>query len=402
MPRRRDLLLVSLGSAVSWFGNSLALIALTLTLRHAGSFAITGLFVAETLPLLLVTPVAGLIADRVPNRRLMILAETGQGVAAVGLALCQPNLAPVFALIVVLSVGSAIARPAGSAWLPVLTGEDGATRGYAWMSAAAQSGLLLGTAAGGVLVTAFGTRTALLIDAATFLVQAASLLLVRVERRPDRNAERGSAGQEIMAGLRLLYGDRVLITVVGGVAASYFAVNLLLVAEVFFVTVNLRGNGIILGVIQAMWMVGALIGSRIGTRFSSVRGIALLMAVCECGMGFALGWPAVAPLVVITCVAYLISGIGNGAQLVGQSALIRLRSPQEMRGRAFAGANGLISAATLLANAFGGLIVEEIGPRSAYALTSAAALAFGLLVLLLSLRLTRSGLVVEQQPAART
>jgi MFS family permease len=303
----------------------------------------------------------------------------------------------------VLSVGTAIVRPAGSALIPVITGEEGATRGYAWMSTASSTGLLLGTAAGGVLVTAFGTRTALLIDAATFLVHAAALLWVRTERRPDGKAERGSAGREIKAGLRLLYGDRVLITAIGGVAVSYFAVNLVMVAEVFFITVNLRGNGIIFGIVQAMWMVGVLIGARIGGRFRSVRGIALLLAVCECGMGFALGWPAVVPLFVVLAGAYFVGGICNGAQNVAQSGLVRLRSPQDMRGRAFAGVNGLISAANLMASAVGGVVVAELGARFTYAVTSVVAMIFGLVVLLLSLRVTTSNsTAVEEQRTART
>jgi predicted MFS family arabinose efflux permease len=338
-----------------------------------------------------------------PNRRLMILAESGQGVAAVGIALWQPNLVPVFGFVVLLSIGTAIVRPASSALIPVITGEDGSTRGYAWMSTASSSGLLLGAAAGGVLVTAFGTRAALLIDAATFLVQAAALLWVRTERRPDGHAEGGTASREIKAGLRLLFGDRVLITAIGGVAVSYFAVNLLIVAEVFFVTVNLHGNGIIFGIIQAMWMVGVLIGTRIGARFRSVRGIALLLAICECGMGFALGWPAVLPLVVVTAVAYLIGGICNGAQNVAQAALVRLRSPQDMRGRAFAGVSGLISAANLMASMCGGLVVAEIGARMTYAVTSVSTVIFGLVVLLLSMRLTASSATTaEEQRTART
>lgn len=75
----------------------------------------------------MIAQVCGCVAVAfMPNRRrLMILAEAGQGVAAAGLALCQPNLVPVFGLVVVLSIGSAIVRPAGSAWLPVLTARAG-------------------------------------------------------------------------------------------------------------------------------------------------------------------------------------------------------------------------------------------------------------------------------------
>ena len=402
MGSRRDLFLVSVGSSVSWFGNSLALIALTLTLRATGSYAIAGLFIAETVPLLLAASVGGLIADRFPNRRLMIFALIGQAAAAVGLAFGQPSLLPVFGFVVLLSIGGAIVRPAGSALLPVITGEDGSTRGYAWMSTASSTGILLGTAAGGILVTAYGARDALLIDAATFGVQALALFLVRAERRPERKAERGTAGHEIRAGLRLLFGDRVLITAVGGLAASYFAVNLVIVAEVFFITVTLHGSGIVLGVIQGVWMVGALLGARIGARLRTVRGIALLLAVSECGMGIAMGWPAVLPQVLVLTAAYLLGGICNGAQTVAQNAMVRLRTPEAMRGRVFAGAGGLVSGANLLASLFGGLIVAATDARFTYALACVLTLAVGTGALLLSLRLTTPSPAGQEQRTART
>jgi MFS family permease len=398
--RRRDLALVSLGSGVSWFGNSLAVIALLLTLRGAGSFAIAGLFIAEMVPLFLIATVAGLVVDRLPNRRLMIVAELGQGLATVGLACWQPNLAAVFGFVILLSVGTALVRPAASALIPVITGEEGATRGYSLMATASSAGILLGTAAGGVLVTAFGPRTALLIDATTFIVEALALLWVRAERRAKALPEQGTALGEITAGLRLLFGDRVLITAVGGVAVSCFTVNLLTVAEVFFVMVTLRSTGIVLGVIQAMWMAGVLIGALIGARFHTVRAIALLLAICECGMGFALSWPAVFPLTVVTAAAYLVAGTANGAQSVAQTALVRLRSPQEMRGRIFAGVNGLISGANLLANLVGGVIVAEVGPRLTFAVAAPLTLVAGLGVLVLSARLTAGGRITDAAPAA--
>jgi MFS family permease len=402
MGSRRDLFLVAVGSSVSWFGNSLAVIALTLTLRGTGSYAIAGLFIAETVPLLLAASVGGLIADRFPNRRLMIFALIGQAAAAIGLAFCQPSLVPVFGFVVLLSIGGAIVRPASSALLPVITGEDGSNRGFAWMSTASSIGLLLGTAAGGVLATAFGTRTAMLIDAATFGLQTLALLLVRAERRPDLQTERGTAGHEILAGLRLLFGDRLLITAVGGMAASYFAVNLVLVAEVFFITSTLHRSGIVLGLIQGMWMVGALVGARIGVRFQTVRGIALMLAVCECGMGIAMGWPAALPQVIVLSVSYLLGGACNGAQTVGHNAMIRLRTPQAMRGRVFAGSGSLISGANLLANLVGGLVVAATDARFTYALACVLTLAVGVGALLLSLRLTTPSTGTQQQRTART
>lgn len=234
---RRDLTLVCIGGGVTWFGNALALISLMLVLRPAGGFALAGLFLADSVPLLVVAPLAGLLVDRLPNRKLMIAAQLGQGAAALGLALSLSDLPLVFAFVALLSAGNAIARPASSALIPALVGEDDATRGYSWISSSASTGLLLGTAAGGVLVAGLGAHDALLIDALTYAVQATTLLLVRADRRPRRHPDRPSAGRQILAGLRFLAADRVLIVGIGAVAVGSFAGTMVNVVEVFFVTI---------------------------------------------------------------------------------------------------------------------------------------------------------------------
>ena len=397
--QRRDLILVCTGTAVTWFGNSLAILALMLVLRADGGFALAGMFLAESLPLFLVAPLAGLLVDRLPNRKLMIAAQFGQAAATLGLALWQPNLAAVFGFSALLSAGNAIARPAAQSLTPVITGEEGATRGYAWVSTGASTGLLLGAAAGGVLVAEFGARTALLVDAITFTVQAGTLLLVRAERRPSRHPDRPRAGQEIMAGLRFLTSDRLLTAAILGVAATTFAGTVINVAEVFFVTVTLHGSAVILGLMQAMWMLGLFIGARIAALAGTIRGLAVVLA-CGVGvMGLAFALPSVFPMIVMLAIGYLIGGVCNAIQNVCQSALIRSRTPQEMRGRAFAGSGTAINASNTIGSVLGGLMVGVIGARGCFALAAGLCVLVGLVLLAVNLRITVPAVAGEQRTA---
>lgn len=396
---RRDLTLVCIGGGVTWFGNALALISLMLVLRPAGGFALAGLFLADSVPLLVVAPLAGLLVDRLPNRKLMIAAQLGQGAAALGLALSLSDLPLVFAFVALLSAGNAIARPASSALIPALVGEDDATRGYSWISSSASTGLLLGTAAGGVLVAGLGAHDALLIDALTYAVQATTLLLVRADRRPRRHPDRPSAGRQILAGLRFLAADRVLIVGIGAVAVGSFAGTMVNVAEVFFVTITLHGSAAILGLMQAVWMVGMLAGARFAARVRTLRGIAVLLACGGCLPGTAFVFPAAFPMVVLFAVSYLIGGVGNGIQNVCQSALIRTRTPEEMRGRAFSGSGTAVNAAGTVGNVFSGLLVTMIGARGCFALAAALYLLTGLIALAANLRITAPGTLSEQRTA---
>jgi MFS family permease len=396
---RRDLTLVCVGGGVTWFGNALALISLMLVLRPAGGFALAGLFLADSVPLFVVAPLAGLLVDRLPNRRLMIAAQLGQGVAALGLALSLSNLPLVFAFVALLSTGNAIARPASSALIPALVGEDNATRGYSWISTASSTGMLLGTAAGGVLVAGLGGHDALLIDALTYAVQAATLLLVRADRKPRPHPDRPDAGKQILAGLKFLAGDRLLIAGIGAIAAASFAGTLINVAEVFFVTVVLHGSAAILGLMQAMWMVGLLIGARVAARTRTVRGITLLLAGGGCLSGVAFGFPAVFPLVAVLAIGYLLGGLANGIQNVCQSALIRSRTPQDMRGRAFSGSGTAINVTGTVGNVLSGLLVTVIGARGCFAFAAVLCLLTGFVALIVNLRITVPEALPEQRTA---
>jgi hypothetical protein len=84
---------------------------------------------------------------------------------------------------------------------------------------------------------------------------------VSADRRPQRHPDRPSAGRQILTGLTFLASDRVLVVRIGAVALASLAVTLINVADVFFVTVTLHGSAVILGLAQAMWMVGLLTGA---------------------------------------------------------------------------------------------------------------------------------------------
>ncbi|HEX3780117.1 MAG TPA: MFS transporter [Pseudonocardiaceae bacterium] len=398
MSRRRDLRLVCAGSLVSLFGTSLTLIALLLTVRGAGTVAVAGLFIAESAPVLLAVPVAGLLIDQLPNRRLMIAAQLLQGASVAAIAMFGRDLPAVYVFLVVLGCGGAVARPAASALVPVITGEAGATRGYALISTANSLGLVLGTGVGGVLVSVLGTTDALLIDAATYLVQAGLLLLVRTERRPS-GAHRSGSRHGALAGLRHLFGDRLLATAVIGLAFTSLCAMLVDVAEVFFVTLVLHDGAIIIGLLQAAWMVGLVIGSRIAGRAGSQRAIALLLCVAECVMALAFGGPALLPLTVVTAIGYLVGGVTNAVQNVCQSALVRARTPESVRGRTFAATGAVLNAANLIGTAIAGVVVGGIGSRSAFAAAGVLTLLVGIGSLVATSRATAE---LVAQRTART
>jgi MFS family permease len=165
-----------LGDITSHLGDWFNTIALyTLVERLTGSPLALGLvFVTKALPFALASPLAGLIADRVDRRRLMIFADLLRAVIVLGLVLVREpqHVAWIYVLgALQMIVGSAFI-PARSASIPNITSPRELLTANA-LSAASWSALLaLGAAVGGFVTEWIGAHAVFVIDSATYLVSA--------------------------------------------------------------------------------------------------------------------------------------------------------------------------------------------------------------------------------------
>ena len=105
---------------------------------------VAAILVAELLPLVVGAPLAGVLVDRLPNRRLLIAALLLQGGAIASIAPLMGTPVLVVALVLVSGCGLAVAVPATSALVPHIAGEEESTRGYAMVGTARSVGNIAG------------------------------------------------------------------------------------------------------------------------------------------------------------------------------------------------------------------------------------------------------------------
>lgn len=374
MRGNRDLSLLAAGAGVSQFGNSLSLLVLVFWATPISPLLVAAILVAELLPLVLGAPLAGALVDRLPNRKLLITALLGQGVAIAAIAPLMGTPALVVALVFVSGCGLAVAVPATSALVPHIAGEEASTRGYAMVGTARSVGNIGGVTGGALLAGFFGHPAALLIDGMTFLVYALLLVFVRAERRPSgEHAARPSA----LAGIRHVRRDPVLFASIIGLAFFVGAVVVINVADPAFVRFVLHGDELLLGAMQACWMVGILVGTRLVARLKTVPEVAYALAITGLTTGVAVLIPAMFPYVVAAGIGWFIGGVSNGVDNVTMNAIVRLRTPEEMRGRAFAAVGSMVTGANLLGTAAAGGLLLVVGPRAVFALGGTGALLAG-------------------------
>jgi MFS family permease len=362
----RDLRLLAVAGFLSAAGDLLALIVLALQVHEltGSGLAVSALFATTLVPMVALAPLAGLVADRFEGVRVLVVASLAQAVVAAALAFSS-DLAAILALSSLLTAGNAFGQPAEFSLVPVVAGSRRVTEATGVLEAARYAGFAAGpvVAAG---LAALGTRPALLVTAASFAAIAAAAGAVRARRPPSARA--ASEHQRTLDGFRLLHRDSVLrVTLAAAVGALAF-ISASLTVEIFYVKDVVGASDTAYALLVCGWMAGMVFGAtalarRVPTRLVAVAALVAL-AVQGAGMGVQAAW-AILP---VAFAGYLVGGIGHGVKNVLLRALILVRVPHAVHGRAFAAYNAARSSAELGAVAAGGALVSALGPRVALVL----------------------------------
>jgi len=366
-----DVYLAAGARGVSACGDFLAATALALALQQAGAggVAVSGLLLAAALPLALLAPVTGRIADRVDSRKLLVVAGLGQAAVCAALAFVE-HPALIIALVAVLATGLAVTQPTLAALLPAMVRRADLAKASGINQTAGLIGVLIAPALAGVLVGQFGVRVPLLLDAATYLSLVVAGLLIRTRRSP---AAQPTTTAAVSWRLR---DDRLVAVMVGAIAAVVAGVGAINVIEVFFIRETLDASTTMFGLISATWtggmLLGALVFGRLGGRWTHpgrLVQLSLLLAGLTCA--FVLAGAGVGQALLLVPLWFL-GGICNGGINVFTTVVMAERVPAAARGRAFATMGAAIQGAGMVGYVIGGPLVDHFAPRP---LVAAAGLA---------------------------
>ncbi|MFI5005216.1 MAG: MFS transporter, partial [Solirubrobacterales bacterium] len=241
----------------------------------------------------------------------------------------------------------------------------------------------------GVVVALAGTPTALLIDAATFVMCAALLGALRPHAE---DADGRSVRERLLAAWRYLNEMPQLrsLLLTEALAVVFFAS--VEPVEVLYAKQTLAVGDRGFGVLVDVWGVGMVLGSVVFAR--AVRrplGPMLVVGTLLVGLSY-LGF-AVAPTLPIACAAALVGGAGNGAQWPSLISAVQQLTPKALHGRLMSAVESIGSLCPALGFMLGGAITTLSSPRVAMLVAGVAATAItGLFV-----RLARSSFRLERR-----
>jgi MFS family permease len=366
--RIRDYRLLLTGQFLSNIGTWLLLVAAPFyVFRLTGSTMATGLsMAAETVPTVLLGPVAGVFADRWDRRRTMIATDVLRAGAVLVLLLVHTR-GQVWVVYAALALEAAFGQyfgPAQRALVPNLVG-----RGPE-LSAANSLGQLVGGAIrliggplGGVLFAFAGFRAVVVIDAASYLASACLITLIRF--RPDRAAtegrDRSLPSEDFRLGLGHLRGTPGMPTLFG-VAAVFFTGNAILTALLVpYLRVVLNSGaqslGVLFGTLGLGFILGAPASRLVAGRLSDRTTIAASLGALAAVFAVTFNVPQLAGDVVL----FALIGPPAVCFLVTADTSITRRTPDRLQGRVSSAYLALQGLATLIGMVGGSLLGQQIG-----------------------------------------
>ncbi|MBT5551952.1 MAG: MFS transporter [Nitrospina sp.] len=204
------------GQVVSELGdwlNSIAIYALILKLSDSG-MAMAGAMMAKLLPIVLVSPIAGVVVDRVSRKSVMIVSDLLRCVVVLGFLLVEDQgaLWLVYALVIIEISLSGFFEPARSAIIPSLVPKNDLVTANALSGSTWSVMLAFGAALGGGIVYLFGIKIAFLVDASTFLLSAWFISRIpREESSASAESPKQTGYQELTNAIRYLMAEPMVL-----------------------------------------------------------------------------------------------------------------------------------------------------------------------------------------------
>ena len=308
-----------------------------LVLQLTGSAAqMGGITATQGVSLLITSPFAGVLSDRLPRRTLLMATTAINAVQAVALATLVAtgygHLWQLYAFAVVGGIANSITQPVRQAFVYDAVGREAVARAVPINNLAQSGTRALGPVAAGIVIGFTGSSTAFYVQGVLALLAMVLTSRIGVTGQVRAVAGTESPFETLTRGLRYVAGTRALRE---QVIIQFIPVMLLYpyVQFLAFFAVQFHGGAQTYGVLATGAGYGGLLALLILTTMGEVprKGLVLLVSVCVYPISVALF--SLSPNIAIAMVFLVINGFCNSVYMTMQSTLFLLTAREDMRGR---------------------------------------------------------------------
>jgi len=369
---------------VSLMGDFLAVFAVisVVTYRmHGTPQQVTGVQIAYMLPLALLGPLSGVFVDRWPLKPTLVASDLIRA-GLVLLLFVTTSMWQIYLVLFALSCVSSFFGPAQSVTIRHHVPAHGLMSANALMQMAMMGTRVIGPAAAGALVAAFGPRICYAIDFVSFLVSAALIGSVAIVRAaaPSRAPAEESTNSRVHAvlhemgeGMRFIAHHAAISFVVMAMAAGMFVMGCFGPLIAIYVRDGLHAKAGVFGLVTAMVGAGMIAGMPLVRRLSGRVPSETLMLAGLAGIGLGalvLGAFAVVPTAMLGCFTL---GFAFAFVIVPAQTLMQQETPPALVGRISSTMMSVVFFAQVLGLVLSGFLAEALGVRAVFVLCAVLA-----------------------------
>jgi len=365
-----------IGSAISDTGTWMQVMAQgyvmsTLT-NSAVMLGLANLFAG--LPMLLLTPIGGSVADRFDKRKILLITQFVQIALAIAigslLVTHRIQIWHIFVFATILGMSNSFEMPSLSALVPELVGREQIQNGISLDRSVFHGSRVVGPYIGGKLIAKLGMPSAFFANAISFVALIVALLtLPRRSEGSKEDEEKRTSG--IKDGFRYVAGDKPSLAMLGVIATqAVFIFPIITVMMPLYVKDVLRLGADQLGTLMGASAIGSLVGSLFLIGLARDKRVLLMMA-CAFGAMCAVFGLSRGPSFSIAVALLIVNSLGMATNFGLASTIVQERAPDYLRGRV--SAVFMLSFVGLMPLAGLGVtsLSDAIGMRAALAIAAA-------------------------------
>ena len=381
----RNYRLYFFGQTVSYIGTWMQVIGLSwLVLKLTNSGTQLGLVVAaQFLPVLLIGPVIGIVADRYDKRKIVFITQTLFAILALTLGLLVSFGLIKLWMIYCIAAGTgflaALDSPTRQTFVYEMVGPEHLSNAISLNSTLYNLSRIVGPAIAGILIVTVGLAPGFYINAASFVALLIALKLMNVSELHKNSALENMKGQ-LTDGLKYiasepLLRDTLFFMAILGIFIYEFTVSVPLLAQYTF-----HGGAQIYAALTSAMGIGAVLGGLFAASRKNPTISYLLWAISA--LGIAMFATALSSNLIFGLISMALIGFTSTNYTSRSNVLLQLNSKPQMRGRVLALWNVVLVGSTPIGGPIIGYISQQFNPRWGFALggfSAVVVLIYGLL-----------------------
>ncbi len=360
--KNKNFLILFLGRLVSNAGSAIFFIAIVwaAATKVGGAGPVSLVLMATAIPSAILSPFAGVLADRKSKKYIVISTDLMSGLALLlMIVFLNSEFAQLWVLLCVvfaIQIFSTFFNPALQSLVPLIVKDEELSNANAFLSMTGSISQLIGMAIGGILIAAFGLYGALFIDGISFVFSGISEIFLDV-KESKRNSKKGIEAifLEIKEGFNVVFKRADL----GGLIVTEAIIDFFGTPIFIFlplIITKLNGGSAQYGLMQSLMGIGMIISSVLLSFAHEPKKKFFLMAISIFISGVCISLIGIKQSYLVISLALLTMGFFLGISNVLQNLILQRNSPQDIRGRVFSFKNALNSGLRPVSYGFAGLI----------------------------------------------